>query len=79
MSNRIEDDEILFTTLILMHGEPPQYRGSGMQALDYAAGTAQWGREVKDTMKLLGHKADQGLFSSFVWWSRNQYNRVVTL
>lgn len=82
-SNRLDDDEVLFTTLILMHGEPPTppqyYRGperesSFQENLIFAHEMKHYGYQIKDTMGELGHEPNQGLFTSYIHWAKEQWD-----
>lgn len=79
MSNRIEDDEVLFTTLILMEGEPPTPpkllpSGNFNAKLEFAVEMRQYSIRVKNMMAELEHEPNQGLFTSYIHWAREQWN-----
>ena len=92
ISRRIEDDEVLFVTLILMFGEPPRSpfpnraavgwkrtsSASLEKALQFTQDTKDYSLLVKDMIAELGHNPHIGLFTSYMHWAREQWNRGQT-
>lgn len=79
MSNRIEDNEVLFTTLILMEGEPPTppktYTAEHFNAkLKFAHDMKHYARQVKDMMAELGHEPNQGLYTCYIHWAKEEWD-----
>jgi len=85
-ARRIEDQEILFTTLLLWLGPPPRSQqvdwqrprsleGFGDHVVDYS----EWALKAKDHMAYLGHNPHQGLFTEFAHWYETQWSTQVQL
>lgn len=79
--DRFEDHEILFTTLILMCGEPPQLAKNPPTPhslpdapMAFAHDMKAYGQDVKMWMGEFGHNAHQGLFTEYMHWAREQWN-----
>lgn len=75
---RVEDHEILFTTLLLWLGPPPRSRQSEPDTTSqvfqkYVYDYSSWAREAKDAMRELGHNPHQGLFTEFAHWFETQW------
>ena len=75
--NRFDDLEVLFTTLILVLGEPPtppidkEFIGSSMK---YAYDMKEYARDVKCWMGEFGHNAHQGLFTKYMHWCKENWD-----
>ena len=81
MNRRIEDSEVLFTSLVLLFGEyPPAPRpDSGNFALDdrlrWIERKRQYAFEIKLMMSELGHEPNQGLYTEYIHWLRNAWEK----
>ena len=78
---RIDDSEILFTTLILMFGEPPTppilHAGFDAQRR-YIAKNVNYALHIKSMMGELGHNPHQGLYAEYMHWCKEEWNKVHT-
>ena len=76
-TNRIEDDEVLYTTLLLIQGEPPTTPrpvDPPDMHVEWSHAFRRYARAVKTTMKHLGHNPNQGKFTCFIHWHKEQWD-----
>ena len=74
-SHRMDDDEVLFTSMILMFGEPPRLprKHSFEDKLRMAHDLKEYALRVKDMMAELGHDPHIGLYTSYVYWCDHEW------
>lgn len=81
LNRRIEDSEVLFTSLVLMFGEypPAPQPNSGNFALDdrlrWIEQKRQYAFEIKLMMAELGHEPNQGLYTEYIHWVHNAWEK----
>ena len=76
---RVEDEEILFTSLVLMFGEPPyppKHHSPLSSRLAFNHAHVNYALRVKDMMGELSHNPHQGLYTEFVHWCKEQWNEA---
>lgn len=75
--DRFNDSEVLFTTLMLMLGEPPippiLHATEGAR-FKYAHDMKQYGFEIKLWMSEYGHNPHIGLFTEYMHWCKSQWD-----
>ena len=78
---RVEDDEILFTTLLLMFGEPPippiLHAGLAAQRR-YVEKNVNYSLRIKDMMGELEHNPHHGLYTAYMHWCKENWNLNAT-
>lgn len=77
MNKRIDDDEILFTTLLLMFGEPPTWPRVSTTLSDsvkFARDNKLYAIQIKNMMAELGHNPHQGLYTSYMHWWKEEWD-----
>ena len=74
-NDRMDDEEILFTTLILMFGEPPRLPRSYQfqDKLNMVHKMKEYSRQIKDMMGEMGHDPNQGLYTSFIYFCDHEW------
>ena len=73
----IRDHEVLYTTLILMLGEPPTppiLHAVDEARMKYGHDMQQYGIKVKDWMGEFGYNPHQGLFTEYMHWCKENWN-----
>ena len=75
--HRVEDDEVLFVSLILMFGEPPTsplYHSSLEARLKYVHANKSYALDIKTMMEELGHSPHMGLYVAYMHWCKEQWH-----
>jgi len=74
--DRFTDSEVLFTTIILMIGEPPTppiIHGTEGARMKYAHQMKDYGYQVKTWMAEFGHNPHIGLFTEYMHWCSDNW------